>query len=190
MPTLLYLHGFLSSPQSVKAVQAQRWLAQHHPSWRFECPQLPVYPQATMALLDKIAAQADAPLNIIGSSLGGFWATYLAEQYSAKAVLVNPSVSPQRFAATLVGETLKNYHTEDTYVLTTECVATLRRLEQPLVCHPSRYWLLAQTGDTTLDYREAVVKYQGCKHTIEEGGSHSFDGFDSHLPAIFDFFKV
>jgi len=97
MPTLLYLHGFNSSPESKKAQQTKRWFEQNAPEIEFICPSLPPYGSAAMALLEKLVTdRLPDSVTVIGSSMGGFFATCLAEQYNLKAVLVNPAVSPDR----------------------------------------------------------------------------------------------
>ncbi len=127
------------------------------------------------------------PLSVIGSSLGGFWAAYLAERCEARAVLVNPAIRPARFAAKLVGQPLKNYYTDEIYQLTDECVACFRALSDTRPVKLDCYWLLTQTGDETLDYREAVDFFQGARQTVIKGGNHSFEHFERHLPDIFQF---
>ncbi len=131
----------------------------------------------------------DSEVFLLGSSLGGFWATYLAETRGLPAVLINPAVSPQRRFQALVGQTLKNYHTAETCILTADDMADLAACDVDRLNNPDLYWLLAQTGDETLDYREAVAKYRGCRQTVETGGSHAFDGYEGWLPDIAEFFE-
>ena len=119
----------------------------------------------------------------MGSSLGGYWATWLAERYDLPAVLINPSVAPYEFMPAYLEVDLKSYHTDDSYRLEPRHIADMQAANVP-VLRPNNYWLLAQTGDEVLDYRAAVAKYQGCKQTIESGGDHAFVGFESHLPDL------
>lgn len=190
MSTLIYIHGFLSSPQSAKAQITQDWLRRHRPDWQFECPALSSHPAqaraALEALLDRVSGQ---PIFLLGSSLGGFWATYLAETHGLPAVLINPAVSPQRRFQELVGQTLKNYHTAETCTLTAADMTELAACDINPLQNPDLYWLLVQTGDETLDYRDAVAKYQGCRQTVETGGSHAFDNYEGWLPEIAAFFE-
>lgn len=190
MPTLIYIHGFLSSPKSTKAQVTHDWLRYHRPDWRFECPFLSSHPaQAKAALEYLLECLPDSEVFLLGSSLGGFWATYLAETRGLPAVLINPAVSPQRRFQALVGQTLKNYHTAETCILTADDMADLAACDVDRLNNPDLYWLLAQTGDETLDYREAVAKYRGCRQTVETGGSHAFDGYEGWLPDIAEFFE-
>ena len=189
MAALLYIHGFLSSPQSYKAQQTQAWLAAIHPEIDYHCPQLSPYPAQTQQLLETLVESfLPEPVYLMGSSLGGFWATWLAEKYNLRALLINPAVRPQEFMPKYVGMELKSYHTEDVYLLQPHHVEEIKSVD----VYPRRldnYWLLVQTGDETLDYRRAVEKYVGCKQTIEEGGDHSFQGFERYLESGFDFLR-
>ncbi|RYZ97790.1 MAG: esterase YqiA, partial [Moraxellaceae bacterium] len=117
MASLLYIHGFLSSPLSFKAQQAKAWLAANHPEIDYHCPQLSPYPAETQQLLERLVEFLPQPVYLIGSSLGGFWATWLVEKYNLRAVLVNPAVNPQTFMPNYVGLDLKSYHTDDVYHL-------------------------------------------------------------------------
>ncbi len=187
MPTLLYIHGFLSASQSTKAQQCRQWLARNKPHWQFECPDLSSYPQqALQALTDLVESRPDASFRLVGSSLGGFWATVLAERTGCKAVLINPAVEPQRRFKNLVGQTLTHYYTGADTVLSDQDLDFLQQVS-PRITDPDRYWLLVQTGDMTLDYRHAVDFYRGCRQTIEPGGNHSFEHFDRWIPQIVDF---
>lgn len=190
MPTLIYIHGFLSSPKSTKAQVTHDWLRYHRPDWRFECPFLSSHPAQAKAALEYLLERLpDREIFLLGSSLGGFWATYLAETRNLPAVLINPAVSPQRRFQVLVGQTLKNYHTAETCILTDDDMAELAACDVDRLNNPDLYWLLAQTGDETLDYRDAVAKYRGCRQTVETGGSHAFDGYEGWLPDIVEFFE-
>lgn len=181
MAALLYIHGFLSSPLSFKAQQTQAWLAANHPEIDYHCPQLSPYPNETQIGLEELVESLlPQPVYLMGSSLGGFWATWLAEKYNLRALLVNPAVNPQSFMPKYLGMELKSYHTDDTYLLQPRHIDEIIEVDiQPK--RLANYWLLVQTGDETLDYRNAVEKYAGCKQTIEEGGDHAFQGFERYL---------
>lgn len=189
MATLLYIHGFLSSPRSFKAQQTAQWLAVHHPEIEFLCPQLTPYPADTQKLLESlIESRLPEPVYLMGSSLGGFWSTWLAEKYNVRAVLINPAVHPQDFMPAYLAVDLKSYHTDDSYRLSAHHIDEIIAVDVP-VARPNNYWLLVQTGDETLDYRQAVQKYHACKQTIEEGGDHSFQGFEYHLDGLLGWLK-
>ncbi len=189
MAALLYIHGFLSSPLSFKARQTQDWLAANHPEIDFYCPQLPPYPTQTRAILESLVEHLlPQPVYLMGSSLGGFWATWLVEKYNLCAVLINPAVSPQSFMPEYLEVDLKSYHTDDSYRLHAGHIDEIVAVDVTVTRKPN-YWLLVQTGDETLDYRQAVQKYAGCKQTIEDGGDHAFQGFERYLHNCIEFFK-
>lgn len=185
MAALIYIHGFLSSPLSFKAQQVKAWLAEQHPEVHYECPHLPAYPGQTQEqLTELIESLLPEPVYLMGSSLGGFWATWAAETYNLRALIINPAVNPQALITRYLEVDLKGYHTDDSYRLNSTHVDEIRAADLPVTRHHN-YWLLVQTGDETLDYRQAVAKYQGCRQTVEEGGDHAFQGFERYLqPAL------
>lgn len=189
MTSLLYIHGFLSSPLSAKAEITRKWLLQFHPEIEFYCPQLPPYPNVTRDILERLVEQLlPQPVYLIGSSLGGFWASWLVEKYNVPAVLINPAVKPQNFMPNYIDVDLKSYHTDDSYRLQVRHIDEIKHFDVE-INRRSNYWLLVQTGDETLDYRDAVKKYAQCKQTVEEGGDHSFQGYENYLEHIVGWFK-
>lgn len=185
---VLYIHGFLSSPQSFKAQQIQTYCAQQKPPLDYSCPALPVYPAEAMKILEQAIA-SDKNVGLIGSSMGGYYATYLSQHYHVPAVLINPAVGPYRLMENYLDQDLRNYHTEEVSRLSKHHVQELRDLEVNSLQCADLLWLMVQTGDETLDYRQAVEFYQGCKMTIEEGGDHSFQNFDRWIPQVIDFLQ-
>lgn len=189
---LLYIHGFNSSPLSEKARLAHDFIRQlkSHVNWC--APQLPTTPQKAIALLEQYVTQAIAnkeSIGFIGSSLGGYLATYLAEKYPSKAVLINPAVKPYELFADYLGEQINPY-TNESYQVTTEHQAQLKLLDTQVIKHPDRFLLLAQTGDEVLDYRQAVAKYHCCAMQLETGGNHSYSNFADHLDDICRFLEI
>lgn len=192
MPTVLYCHGFLSSPQSTKAQQVQHWLTHNRPSWRYLCPELSPYPHQAKATLTQIVnnlLRKQEVFYCIGSSLGGYWATWITEQYGVKSVLVNPAVAPHTRFARFIDQPLKSYYTDQQYQLKQNDLDVLRKNDQAIIRNKSQYFVLLQTGDETLDYRDAKARYRGCKMVVEEGGNHSFKDFENHLLEIATFFE-
>lgn len=191
MPHLLYIHGFLSSPVSHKAVQVKQWLARHRPDIEYHCPALTAYPGRTHQTLETLVEQLlPEPVYLMGSSLGGYWATWLVEKYGLRAVLINPAVKPSMLNPEYVNVELKNYHSDQTYMLTEQDVEALNAVDVNNVQFHDNYWLMVQTGDETLDYRLAVEKYSGCKQLIEDGGDHSFQNFDRWIAAAIEFLQL
>ncbi len=188
-PAILYLHGFTSGPQSVKSMALHAQMQRRGFGDRFACPQLPASPKQAVALAEEIIAakvsRGETP-TLVGSSLGGYYATWLAERHDLKAVLVNPAVvarlSPERF----VGQHTFIY-TGEPFEFTRTHVEELRALDVPVPTRPERFWLLLETGDATLDYRDAVARYAGARQTVLEGGDHGFTRWNDYLDQIIDF---
>ena len=135
---------------------------------RFFCPALSFVPNEAIAQAEKILREQDAPLTVVGSSLGGYYATYLAEKYELRAALINPAVVAPNSLAEYIG-TQTNLYTGESFEFTAAHIAQLRALEVPRIT-PERYLLLVETGDEVLDYRQAVSRYAGCEQRVLAGG--------------------
>lgn len=183
MSAIVYLHGFLSSPASAKATQLGDYLRRHAPALAYAVPALPPRPaRAIEAALEAVGAMSGEPL-LVGSSLGGFYATVLAERLGCCAVVINPAVHPQRLLSGYQGPQ-RNPYTGETFEVTQSHLQELQALDPPRITRPERYWLLAETGDEVLDYREAVAYYAGARQDVAEGGDHTLKGFAAFLPGI------
>lgn len=190
----VYLHGFLSSPRSVKAQQVVQFVSANHLPIDCRVPEIPEEPHRALAVVEEAVKQACADhaiVGLLGSSMGGFYATVLAERYGLRAVLINPSVKPHlRFGEFIQGDGIVvNPYTERRFTLGQRDVDALHAMLPQQLTQREKYWLLAQTGDEVLDYHEAVDYYAGCKQTIEAGGDHAFQGFERHLPDIVKFLQ-
>jgi predicted esterase YcpF (UPF0227 family) len=184
---VVYLHGFLSSPQSQKATQTLEFVRANYPNLMFEVPQLANYPKDAVAIIEQlIVKHKGKKLRFIGSSLGGFLSTFMLEKYSGKAVLINPAVRPFELLVDFLGSHINPY-TQQPFLLENKHINELRQLDTATLKPTSDYWVLLQTADETLDYRQAEIKYYGYKITIEQGGDHSFQDFQRFLPDIFRF---
>lgn len=192
---ILHIHGFNSSPLSLKAEQTRIYMAKNFPSVGFYCPQLATTPAKVISQLEQLIEThgANTQWCLIGSSLGGYFASYLARKYHCLAVLVNPAITPYELLQDYIGEQVNPY-TEEVYQVTEEHMNQLKTLEQtaPAIdCNEkNNYLVMVQTGDEVLNYQQAVEKYQYCRLIVQEGGDHSFINFDNCLPTISDFFQL
>jgi uncharacterized protein len=183
---LIYLHGFNSSPGSHKAQMLKRYMEEHGLGDQYCCPLLsPLGKRAIAAVEVEIVRHANERITLVGSSLGGFYASYLAERHDLRAVLLNPAVRPHEDLRAYLG-TQRNLYTQQLYELTEEHLRQWERLYLSTV-RPQRYLLLVETGDEVLDYREAVTKYRGARQIVIEGGDHSLMCFPRHIPPILEF---
>jgi predicted esterase YcpF (UPF0227 family) len=181
---IIYLHGFNSSPQSGKAQHLKRYLEGKGRGAEFVCPQLPHWPDEAVAVVEAEIVRRER-ITLVGSSLGGFYATWLAEKHSVRAVLVNPAIDPHVGLRAYLGPQQASYGGER-YELTEE---HLRQWKEFFVIRvrPERYLLLVETGDEVLDYRAAVRKYRGAKQIVVQGGDHSLASFPEQIPLIMEF---
>lgn len=183
---IIFLHGFNSSPYSGKALQLGDFLHRLGRGNEYHCPALSNSPHEAVAQVERLLQNSEQPATLVGSSLGGFYATYLAEKYGSKAVLVNPAVHAHKLLKPALGPQT-NWHTGAPWVLTEGHLAELAAMDIARITRHERYLLMVQTGDAVLNYRDAVSYYAGARHIIEEGGDHSFTGFERHLSTILDF---
>ena len=183
---ILYLHGFNSSPQSHKAQLCARYLEERGLGAHYGCPALPPLASEAIASIEALMARRPgASFCFLGSSLGGYYATHLAEKHGAKAVLINPAIAPHLGLRATLG-TQNNLHTGEPYQLTEAHLRGWQDLWVPRVT-PSRYLLIVETGDEVLDYRKSVERYVGAAQVVIEGGDHSLQSFAQHLPRILQF---
>lgn len=194
---ILYLHGFRSSPGSFKARLMAQAMAQRGLAADWQCPQLPASPRQAVELALSLArgqlaelARRGTPtplaLTVVGSSLGGYYATWIAEQLACKAVLLNPAVEAPRDLATQVGEH-RMYHSDAPFQFRAGYVDELTAIQVMKPTLPQRYFLVAATGDEVLDWREMRDRYAGCRQRIIEGGDHGLSDFEKWMPEVLEF---
>ena len=152
-------------------------------------PEMHHRPARAVAQAEAACKAVDAAdLTLVGSSLGGFYATVLAERLGCRAALLNPAVHPHRHFHKFLGPQT-NMYTGEAFVLTQEHVDELKALQPAAITRPERYWLFVETADEVLDYRDAVAFYRGALHTIERGGDHALVSFPEHVPELVDWAK-
>jgi predicted esterase YcpF (UPF0227 family) len=184
LKTILYLHGFISSPASRKAVMLGDYLRGQAPEVEYLVPALHHRPARAIAEVRRLCeARTPADLLVVGSSLGGFYATVGAERAGCRAVALNPAVHPHTHFARYLGPQ-QNLYTGERFDLTAEHVAELAAMDPPAITRPERYWLIVETADEVLDYREAVAYYAGAFQSVVQGGDHSLTSFPEFVPDI------
>ena len=187
MQKILYLHGFHSSPYSEKALIFKRAVEESSLELDLIAPQLPVYPGDAIGMLHDIWHQHGADLiGVVGSSLGGYLATYLHNEFSLPIVVVNPAVRPFDLLADYLGPQVQPI-TNQAYELRDLHMTQLKKIYAPRVKLPDRVWLLQQEGDEVLDFRQAVEHYTDCKISLEPNGNHGFEKFERFGVEIIEF---
>jgi predicted esterase YcpF (UPF0227 family) len=187
-PVIVYLHGLNSSPASVKARKLVAFAATLAQPPVVHVPPLATWPSDAIAdvrsWLD--ANVGAAPIAFIGSSLGGYYATWLAERYDAHAVLINPAIRPYEQLEAYLG-TQRNLYSGELWQLTRAHFDDLARFRVARITRPERYFLLVRSGDEVLDWREAVVHYAGARQFVAAGGTHGWEDIDDELISMLRF---
>lgn len=184
---LLYLHGFRSSPQSAKA-QLTHAAVERHANLRWWCPQLPPSPKDAMGLvLEGIRDWPRESMAVVGSSLGGFYATGVAETMGCRAVVLNPAVDPARDLAKYIGEQASWHDPNERFFFRPEFVDELKALTQGPLQHPENYLAVITKGDEVLNWQEMHARYVDCNMRLLEGGDHAISDFPVHLPSVLEF---
>ncbi len=181
---IIYIHGFNSSSQSGKAQELKRWLAARERAHEWICPDLPHRPAEAITLLASLIEQAATPPKLLGSSLGGFYANYLAGKYDLKAVLINPAVHPTLLLRPLLGSTQTGWHNDTSYTFSQAHLDELTGLDQLTPYNPGNLLVMLETADETLDWRAANSYYRDAHQLIFQGGDHGFTRFRDVLELI------
>lgn len=192
---LLYLHGFRSSPRSAKAQRMARWVGEHRPDLVFEAPQLPPSPAEAIAQIRaRIADWPRDTLAVMGSSLGGFYATWVQQHTGSRAVLLNPAVDPARDLARYIGEHSCWQDPQERFFFRPEFVDELRALHQALppgaIARPDRLLAVIAKGDEVLDWHEMHARYEGSRIKLLEGSDHGLSDFDDYLSELTEFLQL
>jgi predicted esterase YcpF (UPF0227 family) len=185
---IVYLHGFRSSPLSTKARMLARQVRELWPQLQWWCPQLPPSPRAAIEMvLDGVSGWPAATTGVIGSSLGGFYAAYVAQTLGCRGVLLNPAVHPERDLAGAIGEQTAWHQPQERFVFEPGFVSELRALESGPLRHPENFFAVIAKGDEVLDWREMAAFCQGARIKLLEGGDHGLSDFDRHIAEVFAF---
>jgi predicted esterase YcpF (UPF0227 family) len=184
---ILYLHGFRSSPESFKSKKMGQHMAALGRADDYLCPQLPASPLRAITMLEAVMQTKPADeITLIGSSLGGYYANYLAEKFGCKAVLLNPAVQVPHELAKYVGVTTA-YHSDAVFEFKQEYVAELEAYAVAAITRPERYFLLAATGDEVLNWRDMVAHYPAARQIVIQGSDHGMADFTDYLDQIMAF---
>lgn len=187
---ILYLHGFRSSPLSFKTGLLAERMQQLGRGDEYVCPQLPASPREAVELAMDIARRVDpSALTLIGSSLGGYYATWMAEQLGCRAVMLNPAVHAARDLASQVGVKTQ-YHSNEPFEFKAEYIDELQALAVDSITRPERYFLIAATGDELLDWREMVDQFAGARQKVIDGSDHGLSGFADYADEVLAFCSV
>lgn len=187
---ILYLHGFRSSPASKKAQAMAAAVKSRMPEVVWYCPALSPSPErATQDVMNAIEDWPRETMTIVGSSLGGFYATFLAEKWGCKAVLLNPAIRPSRDLAHQLGELTQWHDPEQHFVFETKHVDELQALEIAGITRPERYFAVIAKGDEVLDWKEMTGHYPGIRCKLLAGGDHALSDFEAHMNEIFAFMQ-
>ncbi len=190
MHLFVYLHGFKSSPLSTKAQLTKAAIEeriQAGESIAWYCPQLPPSPrQAIQMVKEHIERQTFSALSFMGSSLGGYYATYFGELFDSKVSLLNPAIEPARDLEKYIGEQ-KSWHQDEVFHFLPEYINELQEIYVEKITQANRYFLLAAKGDEVLDWREMVAKYPDAHQLILEGGDHAISDYPNHLNQLMQF---
>lgn len=187
---ILYLHGFRSSPQSFKARLLADKMTALGLANQWVCPFLPASPKLAISMAESLVTSIDAQdLTIIGSSLGGFYATWLAEQIGCRAVLLNPAVKPPENLESYIGVSTY-FHNNEPFEFKREYIDELRALMVPNLTCPQRYFLIASKGDEVLDWRDMVTHYPGAQQLVLEGSDHGISEFAQYADQVLAFAGV
>ena len=186
---LIYLHGFRSSPSSFKARMLAERMARLGRAADCACPALPVSPRDAIELVERTWPLGPGD-TLIGSSLGGCYATRLAERHGCRAVLLNPATRPAAGLAKYVGRQTMFHDPSQSFELTPAHIDEMRRIEVERISRPERYLLIAATGDELLDWRDMVAFYPGATHRVIQGSDHGLSDFADHVDAVLAFAGV
>jgi hypothetical protein len=185
---IVYLHGFRSSPQSFKARLIGQRMRELGLEARYQCPQLSERPATAMADALALTSGMDAAdLTLIGSSLGGFYAAWMAEKLGCRAVLLNPAMRAHEKLRRHVGTQTAYHDASTSFEFRAEYLVELAGMHVEVITRPERYMVLAATGDELLDWREMVGAFPGARHKVIQGSDHGMADFADHMDEVLAF---
>ena len=186
---IFYFHGFASSADSTKAIVFNDFIKEKFPNICLHIPNIDNSIEKSFIQLERLVEENGGDKLFIGSSLGGFYASYFAEKFDSKAVLINPASNPYLGMEMYLGKNT-NYSTNEEFYLSKKDLEILRLNNVTKIKYPSNYLVLIETGDEVIPFKHTVDFYKGCNFCIVNGGSHSFDSFKEKLGIVSKFMKL
>ena len=186
---IFYFHGFASSADSTKALVFQNFIKKRFPNVQLHVPNIDNSIEKSFVQLEDLVNKNSTNKLFMGSSLGGFYASYFAEKYNSKAVLINPASNPYRGMEMYLGKNI-NYSTNEEFYLSKEDLKVLEEKNVSSINNPSNYLVLVETGDEVIPFKYTLEFYKGCNFCVVNGGSHSFDSFQDKLEIIASFLEI
>jgi predicted esterase YcpF (UPF0227 family) len=138
-------------------------------------------------VMERVATWPAGRMGVIGSSLGGFYATHVAQALGCRAVVLNPAVDPARDLAKYIGEQTAWHDPAQRFYFEPRYVDELRTLEAGPLRHPEEFFAVIAKGDELLDWREMTARYAGCRIKLLEGSDHALSDFETHIGDVFAF---
>ena len=187
MKHILYLHGLFSTPSSEKAQFFKSEIEKRF-DVSVQIPQLSANPSIAIQALEQLTDEVK-PMAVIGSSMGGFHATWISAKLQIPAVLINPAVGADHLM-----EDIKGKHTypstNEEIDIDEDSIALIAKYDRPKLLNENLLLCLLQTGDETLNYRNCTNRYQNANFHITTGGDHSYQNFEYDLPIIIRHFQL
>jgi predicted esterase YcpF (UPF0227 family) len=186
---LLHIHGFLSSSHHARQNKLENYINAQQLNVEVLCPELPDNPAPALAVLEQIIEQALSErrqVALLGHSLGAYFATYLADKYQLRAVLLNPVVRGYDIMCEFFGQGF-NDHTKTSFEIGEADIQCLIGLYLEKLSNPDSLMVIQQAADAVVDPLDAEDYYRACRLKIESDGHHDFNGFERIVVDVVNF---
>ena len=183
---IIYLHGFNSSAESKKSKILDSYLKEEK-LINLESPNLNTSPSRAISQIEKIIKESSSRVCVLGSSLGGLYATFVADKYDLKSVTINPVVRNHISGMKDIVGSHKNFHTDEEYEFTTKDYLDLQKLGPKELKKPLNHLCFIKMSDEVLDHNKTLAYFSKSYVLSEKGGNHSYDDFFEKIPLILDY---
>ena len=187
--SILYLHGFASSSNSNKAKVLKNYISKNYKNVEIIIPDLDNNFKLAVNQIHELIDSAKHPIVFIGSSLGGYYASYFSSKFKTKSVLINPAIPPLKDFEMYLGEN-ENYSTGEKFIITPEDIRYIRKMSYKKYSNAENTYVLLESGDEVLNYKETAKYFSGSYLDIIYGGSHSYESLDEKLENIVNFIEI